>query len=117
MPPLFHPNVYPSGEVCSSFLSSNWMPESSIADILKSLQALFSNPNPADPANTRAYALFVTDFAEYEVEIRRQVCQENTLAQRCDLEPLTAEDIKKRILSDVYVTSDYDDQNVVINLT
>ena len=39
-PPLFHPNVYPSGTVCLSILSEekDWVPTITVKDILRGIQ-------------------------------------------------------------------------------
>jgi len=46
-PPLFHPNVYPSGTVCLSLLDEekDWRPAVTIKQILLGIQALLNEPN------------------------------------------------------------------------
>lgn len=46
-PPLFHPNVYPSGTVCLSILSEekDWRASLTIKQILIGIQDLLDNPN------------------------------------------------------------------------
>lgn len=58
-PPLFHPNVYPSGTVCLSILdeSKTWEPSLGVLEILQGIQQLLSEPNIADPAQREAYEL------------------------------------------------------------
>uniref|UniRef100_A0A2K5RKY6 SUMO-conjugating enzyme UBC9 n=1 Tax=Cebus imitator TaxID=2715852 RepID=A0A2K5RKY6_CEBIM len=51
-PPLFHPNVYPSGTVCLSILEEDkdWRPAITIKQILLGIQELLNEPNIQDPA-------------------------------------------------------------------
>ncbi|KAJ6597108.1 ubiquitin-conjugating enzyme/RWD-like protein [Mycena vulgaris] len=53
-PPLFHPNVYPSGTVCLSILDEekSWKPAITIK------QDLMDDPNVNDPAQSDAYTMF-----------------------------------------------------------
>ena len=59
-PPLFHPNVYPSGTVCLSILDEekSWKPAITIKQILIGVQELLDAPNASDPAQVEAYTLF-----------------------------------------------------------
>ncbi|MCJ1340105.1 asparagine synthetase [Bachmanniomyces sp. S44760] len=63
MPPLFHPNVYPSGTVCLSILNEEegWKPAITIKQILLGIQDLLDDPNPESPAQADAYNLFKKD--------------------------------------------------------
>ncbi|KAG4303331.1 hypothetical protein PCK1_000295 [Pneumocystis canis] len=84
VPPLFHPNVYPSGTVCLSILNEeeSWKPAITIKQILLGIQDLLNDPNPNSPAQSEAYTLFkYTSFicrsvlnnrAAYEKRIRQQ---------------------------------------------
>ncbi|CAK7347507.1 unnamed protein product [Dovyalis caffra] len=69
---FFHPNIYPSGTVCLSILNEDygWRPAITVKQILVGIQDLLDQPNPADPAQTDGYQLFVQDPAEY----RRRPC-------------------------------------------
>jgi ubiquitin-conjugating enzyme E2 I len=60
-PPLFHPNVYPSGTVCLSLLDENkdWRPTITIKQLLIGIQDLLDNPNPEDPAQAEAYQTYI----------------------------------------------------------
>jgi ubiquitin-conjugating enzyme E2 I len=73
-PPLFHPNVYPSGTVCLSILDEekDWRPTVTIRQILTGIQALLNEPNIKDPAQAEAYTIFQNNPAEYEKRIRAQ---------------------------------------------
>ena len=59
-PPLFHPNVYPSGTVCLSLLDEDkdWRPAVTIKQILLGIQDLLNDPNIRDPAQAEAYTIF-----------------------------------------------------------
>lgn len=78
VPPLFHPNVYPSGTVCLSILNEEegWKPAITIKEILLGVQSLLDEPNPESPAQADAYNLFKKDRAAYEKKIR-QVVKDN----------------------------------------
>ncbi|GJJ12551.1 SUMO conjugating enzyme Hus5 [Clathrus columnatus] len=73
-PPLFHPNVYPSGTVCLSILDEekSWKPAITIKQILLGIQDLLNDPNVNDPAQSDAYTLFKNDKQAYERRIRAQ---------------------------------------------
>ncbi|KAJ3408026.1 E2 SUMO-conjugating protein ubc9 [Chytridiales sp. JEL 0842] len=73
-PPLFHPNVYPSGTICLSILNEeqDWKPAITIKQIVLGIQDLLNDPNPASPAQHDAYVLFKRDKAAYEKRIRQQ---------------------------------------------
>jgi len=72
VPPLFHPNVYPSGTVCLSILNEEegWKPAITIKQILLGIQDLLDDPNPESPAQADAYNLFKKDRPAYEKKIR-----------------------------------------------
>ncbi|KAK8049978.1 ubiquitin-conjugating enzyme E [Apiospora phragmitis] len=54
-PPLFHPNVYPSGTVCLSILNEEegWKPAITVKQIALGVQDLLDNPNPESPAQLK----------------------------------------------------------------
>ena len=56
VPPLFHPNVYPSGTVCLSILNveQDWRPSITLKQILLGIQELLDNPNPNSPAQGKS---------------------------------------------------------------
>ncbi|CAO3589240.1 unnamed protein product [Absidia cylindrospora] len=68
VPPLFHPNVYPSGTVCLSILNEEegWKPAITLKQILTGIQDLLNDPNPESPAQSDAYVLFKNNKEEYE---------------------------------------------------
>lgn len=75
VPPLFHPNVYPSGTVCLSILNEEegWKPAITIKQILLGIQDLLNDPNPESPAQAEAYNLFKKDKVSYERKIKSVV--------------------------------------------
>lgn len=78
VPPLFHPNVYPSGTVCLSILNEEeaWKPAITIKQILLGVQDLLNDPNPESPAQAEAYNMFKRDRAQYERRVK-QIVREN----------------------------------------
>ncbi|CAB1105565.1 unnamed protein product [Ectocarpus sp. CCAP 1310/34] len=72
VPPLFHPNVYPSGTICLSILDEDegWRPAITIKQMLLGIHDLFDTPNPNSPAQSEAYQLFVTNKEEYRRRVR-----------------------------------------------
>ncbi|KAL7418411.1 SUMO conjugating enzyme Hus5 [Cryptotrichosporon argae] len=73
-PPLFHPNVYPSGTICLSILDEEkgWKPSISLKQIVLGIQDLLDNANAGDPAQIDAYQLFKNDQTAYNAKIRQQ---------------------------------------------
>ncbi|RXW19636.1 hypothetical protein EST38_g6233 [Candolleomyces aberdarensis] len=65
-PPLFHPNVYPSGTVCLSILDEekSWKPAITIKQIVLGIQDLLDDPNVNDPAQSDAYTMFNFSWAK-----------------------------------------------------
>jgi len=78
VPPLFHPNVYPSGTICLSILNEekSWKPAITLKQIVLGIQDLLNNPNLDDPAQTDAFTLLKRDKDGYERKIR-QVARDN----------------------------------------
>lgn len=82
-PPIFHPNVYPSGEVCISILhppeedkygyeniSERWSPVQTPETILLSVISMLSGPNDESPANVEAARLWREDPKEFRRRCR-----------------------------------------------
>mmetsp|Transcript_19202 Transcript_19202/g.60389 ORF Transcript_19202/g.60389 Transcript_19202/m.60389 type:complete len:158 (+) Transcript_19202:23-496(+) len=76
-PPLFHPNVYPSGTICLSILNEEegWRPAITIKQMLLGIQDLLNTPNPNSPAQTEAYQLYVHDRAAYHSRVRAEAAK------------------------------------------
>lgn len=74
VPPLFHPNIYPSGTVCLSLLdeTKDWRPVISVKQILIGIHDLLNEPNCKDPAQAEAYTIYVQDKLEYERRVKAQ---------------------------------------------
>ncbi|KAG2524279.1 hypothetical protein BBO99_00004378 [Phytophthora kernoviae] len=72
-PPLYHPNVYPSGTVCLSILNEDkdWKPSVTIKQILKGVQDLLDAPNMADPAQREPYMDLKNDPELYKRKVRQ----------------------------------------------
>lgn len=73
-PPLFHPNVFPSGTICLSILDEDkgWKPAITIKQLLLGIQDLLDDPNPSDPAQSDAFVMFQKDVSAYERRVRQQ---------------------------------------------
>lgn len=74
VPPLFHPNIYPSGTVCLSLLdeAKDWRHTMTIKQILIGIQDLLNEPNIKDPAQAEAYTIYCRNPFEYEKRVRAQ---------------------------------------------
>ncbi|KAI7803692.1 putative SUMO-conjugating enzyme UBC9-like [Triplophysa rosa] len=75
-PPIFHPNVYPSGTVCLSILEEekDWRPAITIKQILLGIQELLNEPNIQDPAQAEAYTIYCQNRMDYEKRVCRLSC-------------------------------------------
>jgi ubiquitin-conjugating enzyme E2 I len=73
-PPLFHPNIFPSGTVCLSILNEDkdWAPGITVKQVLVGIQDLLNEPNPDDPAQELPYRLFKSDRKAYTQRILQQ---------------------------------------------
>ena len=73
-PPLFHPNVYPSGTVCLSILNEEegWRPAITIKQLLVGVQDLLDEPNPESPAQSEAYQLYMNNREQYRRRVRQE---------------------------------------------
>ena len=102
VPPLFHPNVYPSGTICLSILNEEegWRPAITVScygpllyflftknvpknlqfisppvqvkQMLLGIQDLLDTPNPSSPAQSEAYNLFINNKAEYKRRVKAE---------------------------------------------
>jgi len=77
VPPLFHPNVYPSGTICLSILNEEegWRPAITVKQILTGIQDLLDEPNPASPAQSEAFNLFTRDKPEYVRRVKGEAAK------------------------------------------
>ena len=82
VPPLFHPNIYPSGTVCLNILNEDeaWRPAITVKQILLGIQELLDTPNKLSPAQSEAYQLFLQD--EGKTGVYKQRILEETRKNR-----------------------------------
>ncbi|KAF2861561.1 ubiquitin-conjugating enzyme [Piedraia hortae CBS 480.64] len=84
--PIFHPNVYPNGEVCISILhepgddkygyesaDERWSPVQTPETILLSVISMLGSPNDESPANVEAGKLWREDRAAFRKRVRKCV--------------------------------------------
>lgn len=74
-PPLFHPNVYPSGTVCLSIVNEeqDWKAALTVRQVLLGIQELLDEPNIGSPAQEEPFQLYRSDRAAYERRVRASV--------------------------------------------
>jgi ubiquitin-conjugating enzyme E2 I len=67
-----HECSYPSGTICLSILNEEegWRPAITVKQMLLGIQDLLDTPNPASPAQSEAYNLFINNKAEYKRRVR-----------------------------------------------
>ncbi|KAI1431857.1 ubiquitin-conjugating enzyme E2 [Xylaria sp. CBS 124048] len=95
-PVPFHPNIYPTGELCISILhppgedtygyesaSERWSPVQTPETILLSVISLFSEPNEDSPANLDAAKLLRAEREGLSKEFRKRVraCVKESLGE------------------------------------
>eukprot|EP01090_Pellita_catalonica_P016726 TRINITY_DN4873_c0_g1_i5.p1 TRINITY_DN4873_c0_g1~~TRINITY_DN4873_c0_g1_i5.p1 ORF type:complete len:166 (-),score=25.73 TRINITY_DN4873_c0_g1_i5:158-655(-) len=79
---MWHPNIYPSGEVCISILhapgddpnryehsSERWSPIQSVEKILISVMSMLAEPNDESPANIDAAKMWRNDRKQYDQKV------------------------------------------------
>ncbi|KAL9044429.1 MAG: hypothetical protein Q9214_002430 [Letrouitia sp. 1 TL-2023] len=84
--PIFHPNIYPSGEVCISILhppeedkygyesvAERWSPVQTPETILLSVISMLSSPNDESPANVEAARMWREDEKAFRRRCRGDV--------------------------------------------
>lgn len=73
-PPLFHPNIYPSGTICSNILNAelDWNKSIKIDEIVSGIKDLLAHPNLNSPANESAYLCMKEDEEEYKRIARKE---------------------------------------------
>ncbi|KAK9767622.1 Ubiquitin-conjugating enzyme E2 15 [Basidiobolus ranarum] len=83
---LWHPNVYPDGEVCISILhppgedkygyeqaNERWLPVHTVETILISVISMLSSPNDESPANIEAAKEWREDYPTFKKKVQRIV--------------------------------------------
>ncbi len=73
-PPIFHPNIYPSGTTCLSILNAekDWRPKLTVTQILLGIQDLLADPNIDDPAQEEPFKLLKLNRAAYLKRVREE---------------------------------------------
>eukprot|EP00768_Dysnectes_brevis_P001924 gnl/Dysnectes_brevis/1565_a1775_2725.p1 GENE.gnl/Dysnectes_brevis/1565_a1775_2725~~gnl/Dysnectes_brevis/1565_a1775_2725.p1 ORF type:complete len:230 (-),score=44.91 gnl/Dysnectes_brevis/1565_a1775_2725:50-739(-) len=84
-PPLYHPNVYPTGSICLSILNPEeaWRPTITIKEILQGVSLLLDEPNEHSPAQGPAYSDYVRELAKYNAKVR-DIVRKNQSTQFTD---------------------------------
>jgi len=90
--PIFHPNIYPNGDVCISILhppeedstgyestAERWSPVQTPATILLSVISMLSSPNDESPANVEAARMWREDAKEFKKRTRK--CARDSLEE------------------------------------
>ncbi|KAK2955870.1 putative Ubiquitin-conjugating enzyme E2-17 kDa [Blattamonas nauphoetae] len=67
---VFHPNVFPNGQICLDIIQKMWTPIYTISSILVSIQSLLLDPNIESPANPTAAHLYAHDKQGYNKRVR-----------------------------------------------
>lgn len=70
---MFHPNVYPDGQLCLDILQNRWSPTYDVSSILTSIQSLLHDPNPNSPANALAAQLYIDNRQDYIRRVKETV--------------------------------------------
>ncbi|CAG8485815.1 13661_t:CDS:2 [Ambispora gerdemannii] len=83
---MWHPNVYPNGDVCISILhppgedkygyedaGERWMPVHTVETILLSVISMLSSPNDESPANIEAAKEWREDYPAFKKRVQRLV--------------------------------------------
>ncbi|KAI5161934.1 ubiquitin-conjugating enzyme E2 A [Nematocida ausubeli] len=77
---IFHPNIYPNGELCLDILKNKWNSAYGIGQVLLCIQSLLNDPNTNSPANSVASDLYLNDTLSYIKKVRAAV--EKTWVER-----------------------------------
>jgi ubiquitin-conjugating enzyme E2 M len=62
---IYHPNINLEGNVCLNILRDDWKPVLDISQVIYGLCYLFYEPNPNDPLNREAAALFRSNKSQF----------------------------------------------------
>lgn len=66
---MYHCNISDQGAVCLSLLKDSWSPSLNPQKVLEALNSLLAAPNPDDPLNTEAAALYNDDRDAYDKKV------------------------------------------------
>lgn len=76
---VFHCNIKDT-YVCLDILGKQWSPALTISKVLLSITSLLTDPNPADPLDTKISQLYTNDRKEY-LRIAREWTQKYAMLQ------------------------------------
>mmetsp|Transcript_14688 Transcript_14688/g.25931 ORF Transcript_14688/g.25931 Transcript_14688/m.25931 type:complete len:103 (+) Transcript_14688:28-336(+) len=68
---IYHPNINLEGNVCLNILREDWKPVLDINAVIYGLIYLFYEPNPGDPLNHEAAALFRDNPEQFKRTVTR----------------------------------------------
>jgi ubiquitin-conjugating enzyme E2 M len=68
---IYHPNINTEGAVCLNILRDEWRPVMDINQVIYGLCFLFYEPNPDDPLNREAAALFRSNKTQFASTVKR----------------------------------------------
>ena len=77
VPPLFHVNVYPSGTISMTAINEeeSWDPNTTLHEIIFTIQQLLGHPNCVSPAQTEAYNVYIKRDGGYEARIKSEIAE------------------------------------------
>ncbi len=84
--PIWHVNIYKE-QVCLSLLGKDWVPASSISEVIEALRVLLTHPNPNDPLNREAANEFRNDYPRFERKVREYLNKYATWEYNRTLKP------------------------------
>ena len=68
---IFHPNIDLAGAICLNILRDEWKPVMDINQIIYGLCFLFYEPNPDDPLNREAAALYRSNKNQFQQVVKK----------------------------------------------